>query len=187
VGFCVLYHILVSTARLGAADEIPGLRPPRAELRPTFWEQHGWQIAIAIIVVTGAIALWLKWVRRPKPAIVTPPGGIARSALEMLRGRMEDTALVAEVSRIFRRYVIAAFLLPPDELTTDELQRAFRLHPKTSAEMAASIIEFLRRCDEAKFAPAPSTTALGAVGGALELLEKIEGRQKEAGTRSPVV
>jgi len=111
---------------------------------------------------------------------VTPPDVLARSALEALRGRPEDIALVAEVSGIFRHYVIAAFNLPPDELTTAELHRALQSHPQASAELVAEIIEFLSRCDEYKFAPAHPASPFDGVAGALELIAKTEAQRKQA-------
>ncbi len=163
-----------------ARDEASSLRPPRAELVPSFWEQHGWQILLALAVALGGILIWVKWLRRPDPAIITPPGVIARSALELLRGRVEDAGLVAEVSRVLRRYVIASFCLPPEELTTSELEKALQSHAQATPELAAGIIAFLRRCDEAKFAPVPSASHLGAVASALDLLEKIGTDRKGA-------
>ena len=169
-----------SNPALAAEEPIPALRPPRAELRPSFWQQHGWWVAVAAIILLGAVAVWLRWRRRSPPVPVTPPDVLARSALEALRGRPEDIALVAEVSGIFRHYVIAAFNLPPDELTTAELHRALQSHPQASAELVAEIIEFLSRCDEYKFAPAHPASPFGAVTGALELIAKTEAQRKQA-------
>ena len=169
-----------SNPALAAEEPIPALRPPRAELRLSFWQQHGWWVAVAAIIVLGAIAVWLRWRQRSTPVPVTPPDVLARSALEALRGRPEDIALVAEVSGIFRHYVIAAFNLPPDELTTAELHRALQSHPQASAELVAEIIEFLSRCDEYKFAPAHPASPFGAVTGALELIAKTEAQRKQA-------
>ena len=175
-----LGYVLASASAVHARDEASSLRPPRAELVPSFWEQHGWQILLALAVALGAILIWMKWFRRPDPAIITPPDVIARSALELLRGRVEDAGLVAEVSRVLRRYVIASFCLPPEELTTSELEKALQTDAQATPELAAGIIAFLRRCDEAKFAPVPSASHLGAVASALELLERIETDRKGA-------
>src|SRR5204862_7846829 len=111
-----------AVSALGQEGTIPALRPPRPELRPSFLEQHGWVVVLAVAVVLVAIARWARWRARSKPVVVVPPEALARTALENLRSRTEDVALAGEVSRILRRYVAAAFNLPPDELTPAELQ-----------------------------------------------------------------
>jgi len=50
-----------------------------------------------------------------------PPEVIARQTLEALRGRVEDEALVRQVSQAIRHYVVAAFSLEQEEPTTEEL------------------------------------------------------------------
>ena len=171
--------ILPCTFALAAGEEIPPLKPPRPELGPSFWAQHGWIIPVAVVVALGAIAFWITWRRRPKPVTLTPPEVLARSALEALRGRTEDETLVADVSRILRHYVIAAFSLPPDELTTTELQNALQIQSQASLELSGAIIDFLRRCDEWKFAPVSNPARLDAAARALELLDKIEAHRKQ--------
>src|SRR5437588_4711144 len=92
----------VAATAFGAEEAIPSLRPPRDELRASFWQEHGgWVVVIAIILAVAA-TVWARWNRRPKPAIVQSPEVVARAALEPLRGSAEDSALVAKVSRIVR-------------------------------------------------------------------------------------
>jgi hypothetical protein len=50
---------VVSISAMAAEDELPSLRPPHGELRPSFWEQNGWQVALA-----AALARW-PWPRPP--------------------------------------------------------------------------------------------------------------------------
>ena len=99
---------------------------------------------------------------------------MARRALLSLRSRPEDAALVGEVSRIFRRYLTFAFALPPVELTTTELARELQSRAAGNPALAGSISDFLRRCDEWKFAPGARGTKLAAAPAAVELLEQIE-------------
>ena len=53
---------------LRGPDDIPPLRPPHAELPPTFWEQHGLWVIVAgsrsLLALVGA-AVWC--LLRPKP------------------------------------------------------------------------------------------------------------------------
>ena len=167
-----LWLSVVPVVALAAAEPIPDLQPPRGELRPGFWEQHAWMVAAGALLLLAMLAIWLWWLRRPKPAISILPEAQARSALETLRGRPEDDALVTEVSHILRHYVLAAFNLPPEELTTAELRRS--LEARTNPRLHAALFGFLCRCDERKFAPAHLTHPMDSVPAALELIEKIE-------------
>ncbi len=178
--FVSLCGIFFQIATLAAEEEAELLRPPRGELRPAFWSQYGWWVALAAVVGAGAVVVWMKWVRRPKLVVVTPPEALACSAFESLRGRTEDGALVAEVSRVFRRYVGFAFNLPPDELTTGELHQALKSDARAGPDLIAAILEFLRRCDEWKFARVPTTAPTGVVQRALDLLEKSEAHRAQA-------
>jgi len=173
----ILCSIFPCTSALAAGEEIPPLKPPRPELSPS--SQHGWIAAVAVVVALGVIAFWIAWRRRAKPVTLTPPEVLARSALEALRGKTDNEMLVADVSRILRHYVIAAFSLPPDELTTTELQKALQLQSQAPPELSAAIIDFLRRCDEWKFAPVSNPARLDPVACALELLEKTEAHRKQ--------
>ena len=85
--------------------EIPALRPPHAELAPTYWEQHGTAVVLCgvlFLILVGA-AIW--FLTRPKPPVVVPPEVLARKALEPLGQRPEDGALLSQVSQILRHYV----------------------------------------------------------------------------------
>ena len=172
---------LVHLAARGQGHEIPPLNPPHGELTPTFWEQHGWQLVLAMAVVIGVAALLIAWLRRPRHVVPEPPAVVARRALEKWRGRKEDGVLAVEVSRIVKRYVMAAFNFSPEEMTTTEFRAALQTHSEIRPEFAAATGDFLRRCDEWKFAPTPPAPQLGAVEGALELVNKMEA------SRAPVV
>jgi hypothetical protein len=142
-----------ANAATNAAEEIgvPKLIPPYSELPPTLWERHGLTViicSIAGLVIVGAL-VWL--LRRSKPVVVLPPEVRARRALESLRPKAEDGAVLSQVSRILREYFQATFNLPPDELTTTEFCRTLSTHEKVGAELADKASDFLRRCDERKF------------------------------------
>jgi hypothetical protein len=158
----------------GASDEIPPLRPARAEFHPSFWEQHGGWLVAAAIIIAGVAAFWRMLLRQPTTVPVTPPEELARRALESLRGRPEDGALIAEVSQIMRRCVISAFGLPLDELTTGELIKSLQSQRQSGHELADAISSFLRQCDECKFAPARPAAKIDAVTIALQLVAKVE-------------
>jgi hypothetical protein len=168
--------VLACNSTVGAGETL--LKTPKDILPPSFSAQRGWLIGLAVVVTLAAVAYWISWLRRTKPLVITPPDVLARSALDALHGKTEDGELVSEVSRVLRHYVMAAFSLPPDEFTTTELQKALQLHPQISPELADAIIQFLRRCDEWKFAPAPSAAPAGVAASALELLEKTEPQRK---------
>src|SRR5579862_4290772 len=97
----LLALFLMLRARLTFAQPLPALRPPRGEIAPTFWEQHGWQIAITslvIIIVAGVVIVVLT---RQKPKPPEPPEALARRSLAALRGRPVDGKLLVDISRIF--------------------------------------------------------------------------------------
>ena len=104
---------------------------------------------------------------------VEPPIEKARRELEALRGRVVDDKLVADVSRVVRRYLWAAFRFSPGELTTTEIHRFLQTHPRINPNVAATIGNFLRRCEEWKFAPAPPSPQPAFVQEAADLVEHI--------------
>jgi len=184
VPVCVSF---VCCAAFAADDAIPKLRPPHDELQPTFWELHGWLTIAGIALVLTVLAFFIVWLRRPKPEEITPPEILARRALENLRGRAEDAALVVEVTRILRRYVLSVFGLPPDELTTAEIRQVLQSSKPTGPDLAVAITDFLRECDERKFAPAPPPPRTGVVDRALALLEKVEASRRQPLQAAPPV
>jgi hypothetical protein len=159
--FLVAAHKSLAAATNAPAEElIPRLRPPRGEMPPTFWEQNGVWIIVACVVLLVLIALGVWWLTRPRPAVVVPPDVQARKALEPLRGKAEDGAVLSQVSQILRHYVSAAFALPPGEMTTADFCRAIADQGRLGTELSAALGDFLRRCDERKFAP-PGDVAAG--------------------------
>jgi hypothetical protein len=158
-------------------NETLKLIPPHAELPPTFGEQYGAWVVVAVVgllVLVGAV-LWL--ILRPKPSIPVPIEILSRKELEVLRQRSEDGQVLSQVSRVLRRYFAGAFELPADELTTSEFCRVIAAHEKIGPELAARVGEFLQRCDELKFAPTSSPTQVVAAVRALQLVELGEARR----------
>jgi hypothetical protein len=160
-----------------APDDIPPLRPAHGEMPPTFWEQHGlWVVlgGVALLALAGA-GVWL--LVRPKPPVAVAPEEQARRALEPLREKPEDGALLSRVSQVLRHYVTTAFNLPPEELTTAEFRRAIAGQDQIGPELSAALGEFLRQCDQRKFSPpAKPEPPLGAVAQALKLIEQAQAR-----------
>jgi hypothetical protein len=168
---------LLAATNSESENEILKLSPPQAELPPSFWEQHGTWLgltAVLLLVLVGA-AVW--WMLRPKPSVPVLIEILSRKELEALRQRSEDGRVLSQISRVLRRYLAGAFALPADELTTSEFCRVIASHEKVGPELAAEVSDFLRRCDELKFAPADSPTPIGAATRALELVELGEARR----------
>lgn len=162
-----------------AAGELPPLQPAHHELPPTFWEQHGWAVIIGAVTALVLLALFILFLCRSKPAVVVPPDVLARRALEALRGQEENGMLLMKVSGIFRHYVIFACGLPLNELTTAEVCQMVADRPQFTPDLAASVANFFRQCDERKFSPTPPASNLGAVDTALALFDKIEARRRQ--------
>ena len=165
---------------LFAAAEFPELLPPHGEIPPTFVEQHSSEMiagAGALLVVVGLLVFWL---RRPRPIVVIPPAESARKSLEALRGKPEDGPLIAAVSQILRRYVVAAFTREQAELTNEELMRSLAANQRGLGETRAALGDFLGECDVQKFAPVRPSPPPGFVSRALGFVEKFESqRQKQ--------
>jgi hypothetical protein len=162
-----------------SADEIPPLRPPRGELAPTFWEQHGVAVgswgAVGLLIL--GVAIW--YLLRARPAVPIAPEVQARRDLDSLRQQPETGAVLSRVSQVLRHYVAAAFHLPQGELTTSEFCSAIAHQEQVGAELSGAVSTFLRECDQRKFAPAPPAAPLGAVSQASKLVELAEARRAQ--------
>jgi hypothetical protein len=160
-------------------ETIPPLHPPRGEMPPGLWEQHGMLIVVGgvFLLLVLACLVWLLFRRRPIPPV--PAETVARKELESLKRAPESGAVLSRVSQVVRHYLGAAFGLPPIEMTTTEFADALRSSAAVGAELAGRATEFLRDCDRRKFAPGtpgmPSTT----VSVAEELVAEGERRQAE--------
>lgn len=167
-------------------DALPPLQPPHAILPPSFWEQHGWAVASADVLLLALLVLLIIWVRRRMPGTIIPPAVLARRDLETLRNQPEDGILLMKASSILRRYVTFACGLPPGELTSAELCQTVAARPLFSPDLADAVADFFRQCDERKFRPNPPESNLGAVATALAFIEKIEQRRQSRANPPPV-
>jgi hypothetical protein len=158
---------------------MPELRPLQDEIPPGFWEEHHTAILASGIglLIGAAIILW--WLRRPKLILPLPPEVVARTALDQLKNQPENGLLLSKVSQILRRYLIVAFALAPVESTTTEFCHSLLGNADVGEALARTIAEFLKRCDERKFAPPTPGPPLEAVSGCLQLIEAGEARRKE--------
>ncbi len=150
------------------------LSPPYGELPPTFFEQHGTVLMLGGLGIIALVAFGLWLIFRPRPTIVIPPEMEARQALEMLRERPEDGAVLSRVSQVLRNYFIAAFKLAPGELTTTEFCRAISDNEGIGAELSNATSDFLRDCDARKFSTTANSEKLEAARRALQLVEQAE-------------
>lgn len=160
-------------------DELLQLMPPHHELLPTWWELHGKWVVLGVVVMLAVVALLVWFWQRPKPVPPVPPEVLARDELEQLRQQTESGEVLSRISRCLRRYVTAAFALPAEEFTTTEFCQVVSTHESIGPTLASKLSEFLRRCDDLKFAPLESPPVLGAASQALELVELSEARRTE--------
>ena len=124
------------------------------------------------------LGLMAWWWFRPKPVVPVPPETSARRALEPLRDRPEDFALLSDVSRLLRRYLAVMLPLSSEELTTEELVGQLGKAPVLGPELSTALIEFFRTCDAKKFSPQPPPSPLGAVDRAVDFVLQIEARRR---------
>jgi hypothetical protein len=175
---CPAIFLLVPLAVVAADMYDPSaLIPAYGELPPTFWELHQTPIIIGFFALLAIAFLFLRAWLRPKEPVVLPPEVVAREALAKLQGRPADGKLLSEVSQILRSYVIAAFGLPAAEMTTAEFGNAIAAQENIGSELAQSISEFLRECDQRKFSPARITPSFDGVACVRELVSRSEARR----------
>lgn len=159
-----------------AADTnaLPALAPAYGEMPPPFFEQHKNAIFIGgfALLLLAALILWQ--LLKPKPKIVLPPEIVAREILEKQQRQPEDGKVLSEISQTLRRYISTALEFPNGELTTAEFSAALAGNKKINAELAQTISDFLRECDERKFSPAKFSAQINAAQRALEIVAQVE-------------
>jgi hypothetical protein len=171
---------------LGAVEDIPPLRPPKPELTPGFWDQHGGWIALGAAILLLLLVLLVRVLTRKKPPRPVPPAVAARQALQPLCDREEDAALMARVSSVLRSYLIAAFGLAPEELTNSELCRTLEDHPGAAPEFTQAATRLLEGMDHCRFDPQSESEGEGrVVQRALELIDLAEDRLQPRCTPEP--
>jgi hypothetical protein len=181
------YSTFAATNISSGDEELSKLRPPRGEIPPTFWERYNIWIIAAALVFLAVVGIMVWIVTRPKPPIIIPAEVRAKQALDPLLTRPEDGLVLSKVSQILRRYIAEAFALPRGELTTTEFCAMIAKHEGIGPELAGSISEFLRRCDERKFTPSPPASPMTAAGTALKLVEAAQVRLAELRRRAEQV
>jgi hypothetical protein len=161
-----------------AQEEAPKLQPPLGEIPPTFWEQHGLIVILAtagvILLVVLGIWFWLQ----PKPVEALPPEEIARRELAALSKRPENGEVISRASQILRQYVLAVFELPAGQPTTAEFCQLITENDKMGNELSSALKDFLRQCDDRKFAKLGAVAPLNAAVRALELVNQGEARRE---------
>lgn len=167
--------------RTSGADDIPPLVPPLPEIQPSLMERFGWilWILLPLLMVLATLGIWLA--SRPgKPPVLPAPAAQARRELTALQSQPENGAVLSQISRALRRYLINTFWLPPHEMTTSDFCRLLAAQERIGPALAGGLGEFLRACDERKFAPATIPPPLGAAGRALELVDLVESARVRA-------
>ena len=159
-----------------SAEQIPPLRPPRGEIPPSFWEQHTPDIVLASLIVVIVLGASVWFLVRPKPPILVSPEAQARQELEALRAQPETGILLSKVSQILRHYFTAAFGLPTGESTTAEFCKLIAADKRIGEDLKSAMCDFLRQCDERKFAPQPPAPPINAVTEALKLIDSTQAR-----------
>ena len=185
--FCLALPTRAATNISAGEDDLAKLRPPRAEIPPTFWERYNVWIIVGSLVFLALIGIIIWIVTRPKPPIIVPPEVRAKQSLEPLLSKPEDGLVLSQVSQILRHYVAEAFAFPAGELTTTEFCGLMASHKGIDLELGSAISEFLRRCDKRKFTPAPPAAPMTAAATALKLVETAHARLAEQRRRAEQV
>src|SRR6266850_1304325 len=137
--FCLTLPTRAATNISAGDDDLAKLRPPRAEIPPTFWERYNIWIIAGALVFLGLIGIIVWIVTRPKPPVIVPPEIRAKEALDSLSSKPEDGLVLSQVSQILRRYIAEAFAFPPGERTTTEFCRVIASHDRIVPELASAI------------------------------------------------
>jgi len=178
LGTLLLCRSIVGASTNTSVDAIPPLRPPHDEITPGFWEERRSAIIIGSVVFAFCIVAATWFIRRPRQPAIVPPEVQARDALNALSVHAEDGALLSKVTQILRKYITDGFALPPGEVTTTEFCRMIAEQERIGSELAGPLCDFLRRCDERKFAPLDSSPSLEALSQALHFIELAEARRE---------
>jgi hypothetical protein len=160
------------------SDEIPPLKPPRGEIPAGFWEQNRLLVTAAAVATLCVAALTIRFLARKKQSEPIPPEIEARTALEAFHGKTENGHTISEISRVVRRYFVAAFDLPQQELTTAEFARVTLASESIGADLAERVGKFLRDCDQRKFALESAPQPPSVLAAATSLIDLGEERRE---------
>jgi hypothetical protein len=172
------FSTLPLSGQTSPKNMLPPLAPAYGQMQPTFWERYG----IATVIYGVAFIAWLGFIYwlffRPQPPLVAPPEVEACETLMKLSRQPEDGKVLGEISQTLRRYVIAAFSFPSGERTTAEFTVTLAGDKKFDANLAQSISNLLRECDQRKFSPKNSGAPLNAASRALEIISEAEKKRQ---------
>jgi hypothetical protein len=117
-------------------------------------------LIVASVAVLIALAVYI-WRRRHRPVVVESLEQAARRRLKQL-DTTDPRALHTELAAILTQYAERRLGLRGTRLTSAEILRAFRDNGVMSAAWQDSLADFLRACDQAKFAPVVDPSDLPA-------------------------
>jgi hypothetical protein len=167
---------LAAGAAEASSEDVPALEPPKGLILAGFWERYGiWMVAAALLLLMGIGGL-IWWLRRRLPPVLPAPELTARTELKRMVSQPEDAEMLARVGIILRQYLVVAFGLPAEAMTTTEFCRMIAAEPRIGAEEAGMVAVLLRQCDERKFSPGRAGQPLDAARRALELVVLCQGR-----------
>src|SRR5438094_8815058 len=89
---------IVVAATTTNADSIPPLRPPRAELPPSFWAEHGTSVVLGGLAVLGLICIAVWWLSRKRSQVVAPSEVQSTEGLMVLLNQLHNDALRSRLS-----------------------------------------------------------------------------------------
>lgn len=180
------------TPLLAAAREpIPPLRPPHAELPPTFWESNNGLVFLAGVFVGMAVMGWWLWRRSSQRRALDPidPLAIARAKLETLAASDAESAKWPElVPQIVRWALIERFQLPWMEYTTEEFKSLFRANGWLPEPLMEELARLLEDCDRARFASSSAGNNPGSLHArASQFLAQAATVQRVPSAQPPVI
>ncbi len=114
-----------------STNALPALAPAYGEMPPTFWEQHETAMIVGgFAILAFGISVFARDASARNSRSFCRRKFWRAQALAKLLRQPEDGKLLSEVSQILRRYLIAAFELPPVEMTTAEFCAALAANEK---------------------------------------------------------
>lgn len=145
---CALSMLLPCVALAAAADDIRGIRGPKA--LPGSWEESALLAAATIAILCCACVIWLRRSARPLSSAES-----ALRRLESTRALMRPHTAQAfgfSASEVIRDYIEKRFAVVVTRQTTEEFLHALlQSSNEALARHRASLAEFLQRCDFVKF------------------------------------